>query len=65
VNLIVCVASCIYTVLEGEMYQLSHLLTDQKGIMTSMLERSLFGDSSKLRLLMKRSTRGRGRFTSR
>jgi len=31
-------------VLEGEMYQLSHLLTDQKTVMTSMMELSLTGN---------------------
>lgn len=31
------------SILEGEMYQLSHLLTDQKSIMTSMMELSVTG----------------------
>ena len=31
-------------VLEGEMYQLSHLLTDQKTVMTSMMELSITGN---------------------
>lgn len=30
--------------LEGEMYQLSHMLTDQKSIMSTMLELSITGD---------------------
>jgi hypothetical protein len=32
------------TVLEGEMYQLSHMLTDQKSIISTMLEMSLTSD---------------------
>jgi len=36
------------TVLEGEMYQLSHLLTDQKTVMTSMMELSLTGNKGLL-----------------
>ena len=34
-------------VLEGEMYQLSHLLTDQKTVMTSMMELSLTGNKGR------------------
>jgi hypothetical protein len=36
-------------VLEGEMYQLSHLLTDQKTIMTSMMELSVTGNKGMYR----------------
>lgn len=32
------------SVLEGEMYQLSHMLTEQKSLMTSMMEMSLVSD---------------------
>ena len=42
----ICVISCV--VLEGEMYQLSHLLTDQKTVMTSMMELSITGNKGKL-----------------
>lgn len=31
-------------VLEGEMYQLSHMLTEQKSLMSSMMEMSLVSD---------------------
>jgi len=40
------VGDCV--VLEGEMYQLSHLLTDQKTVMTSMMELSLTGNKGLL-----------------
>lgn len=40
----------IFAVLEGEMYQLSHLLTDQKTIMTSMMELSVTGNKGMQRL---------------
>ena len=33
------------SILEGEMYQLSHMLTDQKSIMTSLMEMSITGDT--------------------
>ena len=31
------------SILEGEMYQLSHMLTDQKGVMNGLLEMSITG----------------------
>ena len=34
-----------WSVLEGEMYQLSHMLTDQKSIMNSLMELSLTGEN--------------------
>ena len=45
------VISCIllksFSVLESEMYQLSHMLTEQKGLMSSMMEMSLVSDKGK------------------
>ena len=34
-------------VLEGEMYQLSHMLTDQKSVLSAMMELSITGNKSK------------------
>ncbi|XP_046562976.1 LOW QUALITY PROTEIN: exocyst complex component 8-like [Haliotis rubra] len=34
------------SILEGEMYQLSHMLTEQKGLMSSMMEMSLVSDKA-------------------
>ena len=36
-----------FSVLESEMYQLSHMLTEQKGLMSSMMEMSLVSDKGK------------------
>ena len=33
-------------VLEGEMYQLSHMLTDQKSVLSAMMELSITGNKS-------------------
>ena len=34
----------VYLVLEGEMYQLSHILTEEKSLMSAMMEMSLVSD---------------------
>ena len=34
------------SVLEGEMYQLSHMLTDQKSVLSAMMELSITGNKS-------------------
>lgn len=41
-NIITSLHFCL--VLEGEMYQLSHMLTEQKSLMSSMMEMSLVSD---------------------
>ena len=38
---------CLHLVLESEMYQLSHMLTDQKSIISTMLEMSLTSEEGK------------------
>lgn len=38
----------ILLVLEGEMYQLSHILTEEKSLMSSMMEMSLVSDKGQM-----------------
>ena len=45
------------SILEGEMYQLSHMLTDQKSVMTSLIELSITGRSSRVRHMTSRASR--------
>ena len=45
------------SILEGEMYQLSHMLTDQKSIMNGLLEMSITGDTGQGHEDIEESTR--------
>lgn len=47
-NIMIHFVFYIFLVLEGEMYQLSHILTEEKSLMSSMMEMSLVSDKGQM-----------------